>query len=202
MPIIRLMETSLSGQPIDDASILERLPIEISDFLRKRNGFVAVHGGFHVRGACIAPPWHSIRAAWEGEYALQFLYPDVKAHDIPLAEDCFGDQYLLREGSVVRLVGESGEVEAMECDWEQFLANIEADPIEYLNLGLLERFQTQFGPLAPGYLIHAYPPFVAAECHNPTLRAISSLELRSFHADFARQIRNIPDGSRIKTVIR
>jgi hypothetical protein len=196
------MQTSFLGPAIDDPAILEQLPADISDLLRSRNGFITANGGLHVRGACFAPAWHSLRSAWEGEYALHHLYPDVSENDIPLAEDCFGDQYLLRDELVIRLDGETGEIDAMECYWEQFLANIEADPIEYLNLGLLERFQQQFGPLAPGHLIHAYPPFVADECHSPTFRAIPSLELRSFHADFARQIRNIPDGGRIRMVIR
>jgi len=184
--MIRFMETSLLGSPIDDYAILEQLPADISDFLRRRNGFITANGGFHVRGA------------WEGEYALHHLYPDVSENDIRLAEDCFGDQYLLRDALVIRLVGETGDIEAMECDWTEFMTNIKAAPIEYLNLGFLECFQTQLGPLAPGYLINAYRPFVAAECHNPTLRPIPSLELRSFHADFAKQIRNIPDGGSIR----
>ena len=202
VPIIRLMETSFAGPPIDDAEILEQLPADISAFLHQQNGFIAANGGFHVRGACIAPAWHSLRVAWEGEYALHHLYPDVFENDIPLAEDCFGDQYLMREGLVIRLVGETGEIEAMECDWQEFLANVKADPVGYLNLGFLERFREQFGPLAPGYLIHVYPPFVAVECRNPSLRAIPALELRSFHADFVRKIRNIPDGGKIEIKAR
>lgn len=201
LPIIRLMEASLSGPPIDDAAILEQLPADISASLRHQNGFIAAHGGLHVRGACIAPAWHSIRVAWEGEYALHHLYPQVLESDIPLAEDCFGDQYLLRDGLVIRLVGETGEIEAMGCDWQEFLANVEADPVRYLNLDFLDRFRQQFGPLPPGQLIHAYPPFVAVEGSNPSLRAIPALELRSSHADFARQIRDIPDGTKIRVKI-
>jgi hypothetical protein len=191
------MESSVSGPPIDDAAILFRLPAEICTYLHLQNGFIAAQGGFHVRGACIAPAWHSIRSAWEGEYALHHLYPDVQVSDIPLAEDCFGDQYLLRHGLVLRLAGETGDIEAMECDWQEFLANVEADPVEYLNLEFLVRFREQSGPLAPGFLIHAYPPFVTVEGRNPSLRAIPALELRSSHADFARQIRDIPDGTKI-----
>lgn len=117
--------------------------------------------------------------AWEGEYALHLLYPDVRESDIPLAEDCFGDQYLLRDGLAIRLTAETGEIEEMNCDWAEFLAKIEADPIGYLNLDYLERFREQFGPLSPGLHISVYPPFVAAECDDPSLRAISAMELRA-----------------------
>jgi len=78
------METSFLGSPIDDYAILEQLPADISDFLRRRNGFITANGGVHVRGACIAPAWHSLRGAWEGEYALHHLYPDVSENNIPL----------------------------------------------------------------------------------------------------------------------
>lgn len=133
---------------------------------------------------------------------MHVLYPDVHASDIPMAEDCFGDQYLIRDDLVIRLAGETGEVESMECDWPEFLAQAEADYIGYLNLGFLERFRKQSGPLAPGYLINAYPPFATKEGRNPSLRAIPALELRWAHADFARQIRDIPDGGKIEIVVR
>ena len=186
------------GPPIDDPAILERLPAEISASLKRQNGFVAANGGFHVRGACGNPAWHSLRVAWEGEYALHHLYTEVQQTDIPLAEDCFGDQYLLREGLIIRLIGETGEIEDMRRDWPGVLNDVKADPIEFLNLEFLERFREQFGPLEPGYLIHAYPPFVTVQGRNPSLKAIPVLEHRSFHANFARQIRNIPDGGKIK----
>lgn len=160
-----------------------------------------LHCGFHVRGACVSPAWHSIRAAWEGEYALHRLFPDVLESDIPLAEDCFGDQYLLRESLVLRLFAETGEIEKIKYDWPEFLVSVEADPIGCLNLGLLERFREEIGPLAPGSRISVYPPFVSEECRNPSLKAISALELRVWHADFARQIKNIPDGQKVKLTV-
>lgn len=103
------MKTSYIGPEIDDTELLTRLPAELSSALRSNNGFIAAGGGFHARGACLSPAWHSIRAAWEGEFALHRLFPAVKESDIPIAENCFGDQYLLREMQVVRLQGEDGQ---------------------------------------------------------------------------------------------
>ena len=63
------------GPPIDDPAILESLPPELADLLRRANGYVAYDGGLHVRGACHMPEWHS-------------LGPDVfarKAYDASIA---------------------------------------------------------------------------------------------------------------------
>jgi hypothetical protein len=60
------------GPPIDDPDILDRLPAAYRDFLARTNGYVAYGGGLHVRGACHAPGWHSLRAAWACRERLDF----------------------------------------------------------------------------------------------------------------------------------
>jgi hypothetical protein len=75
---IRSVKASYLGPAIDDTEFLARLPQEISSALQSKNGFIAAGGGFHVRGACLRPAWHSIRAAWEGEFALHRLFPAVR----------------------------------------------------------------------------------------------------------------------------
>lgn len=71
--------------------------------------FLAVD--INIRGASANPDWHSLRRVWIGEDCLSQLYPDVNDDDVPFAQDCLGDQFLLRSESVLRLHGETGEVE-------------------------------------------------------------------------------------------
>jgi len=91
-----------------------------------------------------------------------------------------------------------GRLEKSKKTWNEFLATTEADSIEFLGLSYLIRFQEEGGVLMPGYLLSVYPPFVAKECVNPSVRPIPSLELRLWLADFARQIRGVEDGQRIQ----
>ncbi len=49
----------------------------IATCLARPTGFIMFDGGLHIRGACIQPKWHSLRKAWEGEFALHLLYPTV-----------------------------------------------------------------------------------------------------------------------------
>lgn len=186
------------GPPIDDLDILARLPSAISAALETMNGFVSGDSSLHVRGACHEPLWHSLRYAWDGPQSLHELYPSVEATDIPIAEDCFGDQYLLRDSRVLHLTGESGDVEVLRVGWEEFIARAKANAVDFLGVHELRRFHREGGTLAPGQSLSVYPPFIAKSEAPRSLRAVSSSEHISWLADLARQIRTLPDGTSVK----
>lgn len=186
------------GPPADDLEILARLPALLRGYLEQTNGYVAYHGGLHLRGASREPAWHSLRAAWEGPAALHRLYPEVRRDDVPFAEDALGDQFLLRGGIVHRLSGETGEIESLGLDLAEFDAAVRADPFGYLALAPLEEFRAQGGVLTPGQLLSVYPPFVIAESANGvSYRAVDAVDRRRWLADLARRLHGIPDGTRI-----
>jgi hypothetical protein len=130
---------------------------------------------------------------------LHKLFPSVDPHDIPFAEDGLGDQYLLRDGFVHRLSAEVGKLTCLNVDLERFDAAVRADPVGYLSLEPLEEFRAQGGVLEPGQLLSVYPAFVMKEsAAGRSYRAIATEERIRFLADFARQIAEMPDGSRIE----
>jgi hypothetical protein len=197
---MKLDHLTFSGPAIleGDREMLAKLPKELAALLQQVNGFIQFHGGLHVRGACLAPAWHSLRDAWIGKNAFHQLYPDVTPEDIPFAEDCLGDQFLLREGDVWHLFAETGELESLESTFKAFFQNVEDDPGEHLGLHPLLQFQREGGHLLPGQLLAAYPPFCLEESEDGvSLRAISSDERRQFLADFAKQMRELPEGGKI-----
>src|SRR5688572_15464612 len=91
------------GESIDDVEILKEIPFELLQILSEANGFILHEGALHVRGACRTPEWHSLRNSWKGPNAFHVLYPSIKPTDIPFAQDQFGDQFLIREKSILRL---------------------------------------------------------------------------------------------------
>jgi hypothetical protein len=187
------------GPPIDDFEILCRVPALLRDLLGRANGYVAYNGGLHVRGACLAPEWHSLRAVWDGPRALHRLFPAVSADDVPFAEDALGDQFLVRSGVVQRLHGETGKVESLGVDLAGFDVAVREDPIEYLGLHPLERFRAEGGVLEPGQLLSVYPPFVVADSGaGVSLRPIPAADRLGFLASFAAQIRELPEGAAIE----
>src|SRR5262249_35554925 len=133
-----------------------------------------------------------------GMHAFHRLYTTVLPEDVPFAEDCLGDQFLLRDGRVFRLAGETGELRALDIGLAGFFQAVQADPIEFLSLQPLLRFQHDGNMLEPGQLLAAYPPFCTKQAASGVhLAAIAASERRRFLADFAAQIRDVPDGGTI-----
>jgi hypothetical protein len=191
---------TFTGPPVDDPETLARLPADLAAVLRRSNGYVRFHGGFHLRGACREPAWHSLRGAWDGPSSFARLYPEtVTTADVPFAEDCVGDQFLLRDGRVWRLLAETGDVEPLGVGLTDFLAAAEDDPVGYLSLNPLLQYHREGGRLEPGQLLSVYPPFCTAEAaEGVILAAVPAAERRRFLADLAAQLRGIPDGGRIE----
>ena len=195
-----LSNVTFRGPTIDDESLLDELPEHLASLLRSINGFILCGGGLHVRGASISPEWHSLRSAWHGEQALHSLYDAVETSDIPFAQDCVGDQFLLRGDSVLTLSAETGEVGAKANDLASFLEAANADPERFLSMAPLLALQGQGETLAPGQLIHAYPPFCTQQAaQGVSLKAVSAHEVIYFHAQLASQLPK--DGGQIEVVV-
>ena len=190
------------GSPMEAPEMLADLPPELATLLRQINGFVLHHGMLHVRGAVLTPEWHSLETAWKGPAALHALYADITATDVPFAQDCVGDQFLLRDGRVVHLSAEDGALEYLNLDLFAFLESASNDPIGYLRAQPLIAYAHTGGRLEPGEVLLAYPPYCTRESAQGTsLKAVPALEAIGFHAEFARQIRQRPDGSSIRIVV-
>ncbi len=144
------------GAPLDDLDILDRIPVEYAQLLALGNGFVAFGGALHVRGACSAPAWHSLRVAMEGREALHERFPAVVPGDTPFGQDALGNQFLLRGGAVHRLRAADGAVNVLEHlapDLTAFLTTCLEEPAALLPLDAVAELHAAGSRLAPGELI-------------------------------------------------
>lgn len=163
------------------------LPPELGMLLQMSNGLIALHGGLHVRGVGDVPEWHDLFAVWKGEHALHLVYPDVEETDVPFAQDCFGDQFLLRDGVVMKLATEVGHVEQIAEDLGAFLAAVVDDGMEYLDLELLKMFRDDGEELEPGFLLQVDPPFSSEEAEDGvTLEPVPAGERLEFLFSYFR----------------
>jgi hypothetical protein len=191
------------GRDVTDQEIFDRLPGDYRSFLGQMNGCILFNGGLHIRGCANDPDWHSLRRVWIGDDRLSALYPAVHADDVPFAQDCFGNQFLLRSNSIFRLDGETGDIENLEIGWQEFFKGAIADPTKVLSLQLFERFKIDGGSLDPGQLLSVYPPLCTKETANGvSMKATPMFERIKFLADFAAQIASAPDGSKIRFVVK
>lgn len=179
------------GAAIDDEETLGAVPVALFEVLREVNGFIIGNGVLHVRGASTVPEWHSLREAWQGENRFAKLYEGLEAEDIPFAQDSFGDQFLLRDGAVWRLFAETGEVEEMAVDLNEFWERVTEDAEGYLNVPAAD--------LAPGQLLLAYPPYCVGDTERQVgLTKLPAAEVIRFHATLAAQLKDVPEGAKIK----
>ncbi|NLS94680.1 MAG: SMI1/KNR4 family protein [Planctomycetaceae bacterium] len=189
---MKISGITATGPAVDDRAFLSSLPAALQEVLADSNGFIILQGALHVRGVCSEPEWHSLRHAWHGDKAFHKLYDAVTPDDIPFAQDCVGDQFLLRDGHVVRLLAETGEIEGVAVDLQEFFAKVDENPVDFPS-------SAPDHPLQPGQLLHAYPPFcVKASASAYSLKACPAHKVILFHADFARQIAHVPEGGQIE----
>lgn len=192
MKVDEIGKVTMRGPSVDDVDLMRTLPEELIRVLQDTNGFILFDGALHVRGAVRYPAWHSLRYAMQGEDAFCRLYKLVEATDIPFAQDCMGDQFLLRKDRVFLLSAETGEVEMLSETLGDFWQSVKANPEEFLNFDPNRK-------LEPGYLLHAYPPFCTKESANGcSIKSIPAQELIRFHADFLKHLGGLQDGEQFE----
>lgn len=178
----------------DDPELAGELPEALRALLSQHNGFILRGGALHVRGLVTSPPWHSLRGVWRGAGSLSSLFASVQAGDVPFAQDCVGDQFLLREGQVLRLEAETGEVYPIAVSLAEFLKAAAREPQDYLQTHPLEQFREGGAELAPGHCLHADPPLCTVDAEQGvSLRDLPAAELLLIHAELARQLADVPD---------
>lgn len=197
--VIDLSTATFIGPEATDDEVLQVLPADYRALLVKVNGCVLFAGGLHVRGACRFPEWHSLWRVWIGPDALSDLYPTLQRSDIPFAQDVCGDQFLIRDGSVIRLNSETGDITKLGMTWQSFFDAAASNPPDFLSLQPLIEYTAKGGKVCPGELLSVYPPFCTAEsASGVSLRTIPALDRIRFLADFAAQIRDLPENAEIR----
>jgi hypothetical protein len=187
-----------TGGELTDLVSFARLPSYLQAFLREQNGVVAYFGGLHIRGCVTEPSWHSLAEAWQSKSAFWRTYDTVVENDIPFAQDCVGNQFLLRGDAVLFLDTETGELADLEVDFKHFLFGAEKFPMDALGMDPLRSFQLRGGVLEPGQLLSVFPPLcIQTAQQQPQIKPQIAGTRLAWLADLYRQIKNLPDGQRL-----
>ncbi len=193
---MELSHVTFAGPPFEeDAALIAALPDNLVALLRQINGFIVLEGALHVRGVCRSPEWHGLAPVMAGPKALHALYPAVLPTDVPFAQDCVADQYLLRQRKVFKLEAETGTLVALNLSLPEFFAAVHADPLGFLAMQPLLQFQQVGGFLQPGQVLQVYPPFCTQEASKGVaLSPVPASAALAFLADFARQTSTLSEG--------
>lgn len=193
---MKLPHVTWPGPAIDDPELLDRTPEDLKQLLQQLNGFIQFHGGLHIRGACKAPGWHSLRTAWFSKTAFHLFYPSIEPGDIPFGEDCFGNQFLLAEDEVVFIDTETGERQPLDMRLAEFLTRASNNPEEFLQIEELLEFQASGGTLRPGELLAVVPPFCSRQANNGvSVGPVAAEERYAFLSNLASFVSQLPPGA-------
>jgi hypothetical protein len=165
--------------------------------LRQRNGFFAFESALHLlplgRGEGMdLETWNS-PDLWRREFgdrADGFLF---------FAEDLFGGQFGLRGDRVHSFDPETGEAELFADDLSDWSARILADYRVLTGYPLGHVWQERHGALPRGRRLVPKIPFIlggAFEVEN--LYSAEPAEAIKFRGSVARQIHDLPDGTRVR----
>jgi len=190
-------ECEFTAVKLTKNTFFDSLPQRLQEELEKSNGYVIWGGGFHLRGICSEPLWHSLEDLCFGEWALFELFEEIQEGDIPFAQDCMGDQFIWRDGHVFRLYAEAGELEDLSMTLDVFFDTLHTDHESLLDLEVLEIVRESENSLKPGEVLIANPPFVMEESENGVkLEALTCLEALKYYAELAVHVQSLALGER------
>jgi len=195
--IQHLQNIIYSGQKIDDFDTFDILPDYLKDFFLVQNGFIAFKGGLHIRGCVKTPSWHSINESWFGDIKLSGLFDSIDINDIPIGQDCFGDQFVIRHNSVWHLFAEIDEIVDLGLNFNEFIEQIYNSPKEFLNIDLIDNIN-----LKPGQLINVVPPFCIKADKGYSFKPIGTESQIKYLSFLSKQIKNLPNGTTIDFEIK
>jgi hypothetical protein len=175
-----------------------KLGNELANFLRQKNGFYAFESALHVFPACRAEKIMDLKK-WNDPKLWIEHYNDMALNILFFAEGIFGDQFGIKDGEIVRFEAETGMIEHVATNLEEWTALILNDYKYQTGYPLAHEWQKTHGPIHPGQRLVAIIPFVLGGNFDiSNLFALDAAKAMRYHGDLAGQIRHAPNGTKIK----
>ncbi|MEI2603596.1 SMI1/KNR4 family protein [Erwinia aphidicola] len=195
--LLSLCSDSLAPAPEDmqfDTSAHPALVDELRQLLSSKNGCYGFVSALHIF------PWQSSGEEmgiqqWNQPELWIDAYEDMARDALFFAEDIFGVQFCLRGDAVCSFEPETGEFSWLAASLEHWCALILEEYSVLTGYPLAQDWQEQHGALPPGCRLMPKLPFVAGGEFVPeNLQAVRSIQAMRHRAQFALQIRHMPDG--------
>lgn len=194
---IPVSSQSVNREYLDNLRTLCPKAGSLAEYLSRMNGCVAFESALVIRpvddGSLVSGllDWNRL-SVWRDVYRL----PEFT---LLFASDAFGMQFGLNsEGEVIWLNVESGEFETIAPSFEAWLALMEDDWKYLTGWPVAHAWQEENGPLPLSKRLVPKLPFVLGGAYViENLNAVDEMQAMAWYSDLARQIRNLPDGSKV-----
>lgn len=185
------------GEPAPAVAELGRHGPSLSTLLVRSNGFYAFESALHVLPS--ASTDRMSLELWNDRDLWRSAYDNLTDGLVFFAEDILGSQFVLSDAGVGVFDPETGEVEILARDLAGWAAVLLGD-YEYLTgQPLAHAWQLRHGPIREGERLLPKMPFVTGgEYEVENLYSANAVEGMKVRGDLAVQIRDLPDGTKIR----
>jgi len=199
--LVSISSPPLAGPPHAAARVFEdfRLGPDLQRMLELKNGFYTFESALHVFPHSSDSSAGMSLLEWNSDSLWRQEYFNVVRELLFFAEDIFQDQFCLSEMGIFRFKAETNVAAFMADSIEGWAALILRNYPSETGWPFAKKWQSENGPLDHGKRLMPKTPFVlGGEYSTDNLWAGDAVEGMRFKANIARQISDLPDGTRIK----
>lgn len=179
-------------------SLAGSLANELLSMLRKRNGFYALESALHVFSSHPSKQEFGLDQ-WNENSLWRAHYKGMADGCLFFAEDVFGGQFCVKDSKVYTFDPETGALDYLADDIEGWARAIVSDYEVLTGYPLAHQWQERNGQVpAKKRLLPKIPFLVGGEFVLENLYLADAVEGMKFRADIANQIKDLPDGAKIK----
>ena len=203
--LVRLSSRPISSAPPALIPGVRRLAGPLADeleaMLTVKNGFFAYATALHVFPACATADAFSLYE-WNEPSLWKGRYGDLLADALCFAEDIFAEPFVIKDGVVWRFSPETEDMTPMGASLETWAQLIHEDDAAEAGYGFAVNWKAEHGTVPLGRRLAPKIPFVGGgEYAVSNFYACDPVERLHFNAELARQIRHMPDGTKIQLVV-
>lgn len=171
---------------------------QLLNVLRQRNGFYAFEGALHVFPSGSSQSEMGI-SDWNHADLWRSSYNGLADNVVFFAEDIFGGQFCIKDGSIYIFDPETGSLEYLAADVESWAEKVMHDYEVLTGYPLAHQWQKRNGPVRAGMRLLPKVPFVmGGDFSLDNLYVADAVEGMRLRADIADKIKNLPDGTQVK----
>lgn len=195
----------LSNCPVDlNQTILDlagNLGEELEDLLSQKNGFYCFSSALHIFPSGETENTLSLEN-WNSTELWRKDYGSLAENRLFFAEDIFGVQFCILDNQIFTFDPETGDTELIASNFEGWAKCIVDDYDFLTGFSFAHRWQEKNGAISPGTRLLPKIPFaLGGEFDIENFYALDSIRGMKFRADLAQQIKDCPDGSKVRLKI-
>lgn len=202
--IHRILSISTDSIGAGPACLSERIRLmadphvgDLQAILEWRNGFHAFESALHFFPASAIAPDISIDD-WNARELWVDVYEGLADDRLFFAEDVFGGQFCIFDGSIHSFDPETGGMNHLAGSMDEWAGLILSDHEFLTGYPLGHAWQLAHGPIPVGKRLLPKIPFVAGGSYSiENLHAVDSVAGMRFRGEIACRIKDLPDGESI-----